>query len=72
MNERIALFLDTADILKLHRMEPFVVASSAQELLMGPDFSDRTAIEHDNSVGPLDRRQPVRNDEGRAVLHQIG
>src|SRR5690348_6555453 len=48
-------------ILKLHRMEPFIVAATKQQLVMGTHFDDRTAIQHDDPIGTLNRRKPMCN-----------
>ena len=36
------------------------------------DLGDAAALEHDDRVGAADGRQPVRDDERRAVPHQVG
>ncbi len=37
---------------------------------MAANLGDLPAVEHDDAVGSLDRRQPVRDHHGRASLHQ--
>src|ERR1700758_1039714 len=75
VNRPIASWIPTSvllhHILKLHRMKALVGATSTQQVLMSADLGDRATIEHDDSVGPLDRRQPVSDHEGRAVFHQV-
>ena len=38
---------------------------------MPPDLDDAPALQHDDDIRPLNRREPVRDDERRAVAHQV-
>src|SRR5258708_37786433 len=45
-------------------------AAAAQQLGEGALLGDRTVAQHDDAVAPLHRRQPVRDNETGAPLHQ--
>jgi len=45
--------------------------SEKEELLVGSDLDDRASIQHDNPIGPLDRGQPMGDDYGSSVPHQV-
>lgn len=59
-------------IRKLHGMQALIEAALAQQLVMRADFRDRAAIEHNNTIGILNSRQPVRDHKGGPVPHQVG
>ena len=42
-----------------------------EQLVVPADLDDAAALEHDDRVGAPDRGQPVRDDERRAVHHQV-
>ena len=42
-----------------------------QQLFVAPDLRDAAALQHDDGVGAPDGGQPVRDDERRAVAHQV-
>ena len=42
-----------------------------QQLLVPPYLAHAAIVEHDDRIGPADRREAVRNDEGGAVQHQL-
>lgn len=41
-----------------------------QQLLVGADFHEASAVQNGDPIGLLDRGQPVRDDKHRAALHQ--
>ena len=43
-----------------------------EQFRVRPRFDDPSRIEDDDAVRVLDRREAVRNDEGRPVLHELG
>src|SRR5207253_2620 len=43
-----------------------VAAAGAQQLQVGAPLHDAAALEHEDEVGGLDRRQPVGDDQGGA------
>ena len=59
-------------ILKLHGVQPLIEPVTPQEILMRSDFDDPASIEHDDPIGILNGRQPMRNDESRTIFHKIG
>jgi len=56
-------------ILELHRMEPLILSATAQQLVVRPDFDNRSSGQHHNPIGLLNRGQPMGNDNGRSTLH---
>jgi len=59
-------------ILELHRMEPLVLPPAAKQLVVSPHFDDRALGQDHDPIGPLNRGQPMGNDDGRSIFHQIG
>ena len=43
--------------------------SSEEEFVMSSHFDERAAVHHDDPVRALDRREAVRDNQGRSVLH---
>src|SRR5690348_13927129 len=55
-----------------HSLDPVVVqgevaAAAGQQLVVRSLLEHSAVLEHDDEVGPPDRRQPVGHDEGRAA-----
>jgi hypothetical protein len=59
-------------ILKLHRMEPLVLSPMSKQLIVRPHFDDQSPGQNDDPIGSLNRGQPMGNDDGRSIFHQIG
>jgi hypothetical protein len=59
-------------ILELHRMKPLVLSPASKQLVMGPHFDNRASGQHHDPIGLLNGGQPMGNDDGRSILHQIG
>src|SRR3954452_8026513 len=45
-------------------------AAATQQLPEAAAFRDRAVAQYENALAASDGRQPVRDDEGRATLHQ--
>ena len=41
------------------------------QIVVTSDLDNAAALEHDDRIGAPDRRQPVRDDERRAIQHQV-
>ena len=54
----------------LHGVQLRVHTVRAQQRLVRPALDDRAAVHHEDLVGVMDRRQPVRDHERRAAGHQ--
>ena len=52
-------------------MQRRVIAAALEQLPMVAYFHDRAVAHHDDTIGALDRRQPMRDHERRAPLHQV-
>ena len=55
---------------ELHAMQRRVVTAARDELRVRALLDDRALAQRDDQIGLLDRRQPMRDHERRAPLHQ--
>ena len=55
---------------ELDAVQARVRAVRREQLGVRPDLDDAPAVEHDDAVGVLDRRQPVRDHDRGASAHQ--
>ena len=51
-------------------MQRRVMPAARDQLAMRALLDDAARVEHDDAVGVFDRRQPVRDDQRRAVAHE--
>ena len=71
-NREIAGILETiGHILELHRMEPLILSPAAEQLVVRPHLDDRAPGQHHDPIGLLNRGQPMGNDDGCPIFHQI-
>ena len=56
-------------VLKLHRVQPFILSVSLEEFLVRSNLDNSAAVEHDDSVRILNGGQPMRNDQSGSVIH---
>ena len=61
---------DVALIDELHRIEPRIKTVAGEELGVPATFGDTPAIDDADQIRTLDRRQPVRDNQGRASADQ--
>jgi len=59
-----------ATVAKLHFIQRGVVPAPREQLHVRSGFDDAAFFEHDDIVGMLHSRQPVRDYEHRALAHQ--
>src|ERR1043165_2958327 len=59
-------------ILELHCMKSLVLSPSSKELVMRPHFDNRASVQHHDSISLLNSGQPMGDDYGRSILHQVG
>src|SRR5581483_6791021 len=54
----------------LDAVEPRIHAVAREELRVRAELGEPAALEHRDAIGPLDGREPVRDDNGGAAAHQ--
>ena len=59
-------------VLVLQLVQLPVNPAQRQQLLVRAGFAQLAFVHHQNAVGALDRRQPVRDDDRRAPFHHAG
>src|ERR1700691_3575464 len=59
-------------LLERQPVERSVTATLAQELVVAAGFDDQSVLDDENAIGVHDGGEPVRDDERRAVLAQLG
>ena len=52
-------------------VEVVVAAAGRVEFLVGPALDDAAGFDHQDLIGAADGREPVRDDERGAALHQV-
>src|ERR1700738_4314850 len=61
----------SASALKLKFIQSAVNTAALKKFRMRAGFDNFAFAEHNNEVGPLDRRQPVGDADGGAALHEL-
>ena len=51
-------------------MQRCIQAAAVQQIIVTSHLHDPALVEHDDSIGVFDRREPMGDDQGGAALHQ--